>query len=141
MVLSEKWWSRTSPFLEDILYEVPEISGGSSWLGSSSFNWILSEVNVKNVHQEPPPTWRTSLIFLRFLRFLMGILMVGVIFIQLDFVQGFQKCIILGVLCEKCPRTSPYLEDVFDLLEVLKFLMGILIVGVIYIQLDFIQGF
>ena len=49
----------------------------------------------------------------------MGILMVGVIFIQLDFVQGFQKCIILGVLCEKCPsRTSPYLEDVLDLLEV-----------------------
>ena len=28
VVLSEKWWSRTSPFLEDILYEVPEISGG-----------------------------------------------------------------------------------------------------------------
>ena len=49
----------------------------------------------------------------------MRVLMVGVIFIQLHFVQGFQKCIILGVLCEKCPsRTSPYLEDVLDLLEV-----------------------
>ena len=49
----------------------------------------------------------------------MGILMVGVIVIQLDFAQGFQKCIILGVLCEKSSsRTSPYLEDVFDLLEV-----------------------
>ena len=49
----------------------------------------------------------------------MGILMVGVIAIQLDLVQGFQKCIILGVLCEKCPsRTSPYLEDILDLPEV-----------------------
>ena len=49
----------------------------------------------------------------------MGILMFRVITIQLDLVQGFQKCIILVVLCEKCPsRTSPYLEDVLDLLEV-----------------------
>ena len=30
----------------------------------------------------------------------MGILMVGVIVIRLDFAQGFQKCIILGVLSE-----------------------------------------
>ena len=30
----------------------------------------------------------------------MGILMVGVIFIQLDFAPGFQKCMILGVLSE-----------------------------------------
>ena len=53
-----------------------------------------------NSCQEPLHTWRTSLIFLRFLRFLMGVLMVGVMFIQLDFVWGFQKCIILGVLSE-----------------------------------------
>ena len=48
----------------------------------------------------------------------MAILMVGVIFIQVDFAQGFQKSIIIGVLCEKSSsRSSIYLEDVLDLLE------------------------
>ena len=42
----------------------------------------------------------------------MGILMIGIIVIQLDFVQGFQKCE------KRLSRTSPYLEDIFDLLEV-----------------------
>ena len=49
----------------------------------------------------------------------MIIMMVGVIFIQLDFARGYQKCIILVVLSEKLlSRTSPYLEDVLDLPEV-----------------------
>ena len=46
----------------------------------------------------------------------MVITMVGVIFIQLDFAEGYQKCIILVVLSEKLlSKTSPYLEDVLDL--------------------------
>ena len=42
--------------------------------------------------------------------------MVKVIFIELDFVRGFQKYIILGVLSEKLlSGTSPYLEDILHL--------------------------
>ena len=40
-------------------------------------------------------------LYLSLLRFLMVIIMVEVIFIELVFALGFQKYIILGVLCEK----------------------------------------
>ena len=74
---------------------------------------------MKNGCQEPPCNCRTSLIFLRFLRSVMGTMMVGIILIQLDFAWHFQKCIILGVLSEKwLSRTSLYLEDILNLLEV-----------------------
>ena len=49
----------------------------------------------------------------------MVIMMVGVIFIELDFARGFQKYIILAVLSEKLlSGTSPYLEDVIHPHEV-----------------------
>ena len=93
---------------------------------------------MKNVHQEPPHTWRTSLIFLRFLRFLMGILTFEVIFIQMDFASAFQKCIILGVLskngCQEPPQT---LKMSLIFLTFLRFLTGILMFGVIFIQEDY----
>ena len=62
----------------------------------------------------------------------MVFMMVGVIFIDLDFAKGFQKNIILEVLSDKLlSGTSPYLEDILHPPEV------ILMVGVIYIELDF----
>ena len=68
--------------------------------------------------------------------------MVRVILIHLDFPQDFQKCIILGVLSEKCSsRSSPYLEEIFDILEVPEVPEGIPMVRVIFIQLDFTQSF
>ena len=67
---------------------------------------MLSE----NGGQEPPHTWRTSFILLRFL---MVIMIIGVIFIEQDFARGFQKYIILRVFSGKwMSGTSTYLEDV-----------------------------
>ncbi len=71
---------------------------------------------MENFCQEPPHTWRMSSILLGFL---MVIMMVGVIFIELEFACSFQKYIILGVFSEKLlSRTSLYLEDVIHLPEV-----------------------
>ena len=93
---------------------------------------------VKNGCQEPPHTWMTSSILLRFL---MVIMMVGVISIELDFYWGFQKYVtlVVVVLSEKwLSGTSPYLGEI---LNQLRFLMMILIVGIIFIELDFAWGF
>ena len=49
----------------------------------------------------------------------MMIMMVGVIFSELDFALGFQKYVTLGVLSEKLlSGTSPNLEDIIHLPEV-----------------------
>ena len=66
---------------------------------------------VRNLH-----TWRLSSILLRFLKVIM---MDGVIFIELDFAQGFQKYKILWVLSEKyLSGASLYLDDVLHPHEV-----------------------
>ena len=48
----------------------------------------------------------------------MVIMMVWVIFIELEFACGFQKYILCGVFSEKLLRTYLYLEDVIHLPEV-----------------------
>ena len=50
---------------------------------------------------------------------MMVIMMVGIIFIELDFALGFQKYILLRVFCGKLlSGTSTYLEDVLHPPEV-----------------------
>ena len=93
-----------------ILRRHPPSSWGSWWLswrlGLSLLKWILLEdpkkmiilyltPQVKHCCQEPHHTWRMSSILLRFL---IMIIMVGFIFIELDFAWGFQKYIILILL-------------------------------------------
>ena len=94
---------------------------------------------MKNSCQEPPCTWRTSIL----LRFLMVIMMVGVISIELDFAWGFQKYIILWVLTENkiaksCQEPSHTLRMSFI---ILRFLMVILMVVIIFFELHFVFTF
>ena len=63
------------------------LNSAQPWSGFWSLSWSRSGSRL---------SWWMSLIFLRFLRFLMGILMFGVIFIQLDFAWGLDWRVGLG---------------------------------------------
>ena len=107
-----KMSSGTTLYFEDILYllGIPEVPDGDhdDWIHHHLTGFCLRIPKMYNTLdyncilfcQEPLYAWRTSLIFLKFLSFLMRIMMVGLIFIQLDFAWGFQKCIILEELSE-----------------------------------------
>ena len=58
---------------------------------------LYMDVKWKIIVRNLPILGRMSFIFLRFI---MEIMMVGIILIHQDFALGFQKCIILGVLSE-----------------------------------------
>ena len=63
--------------------------------------------------------------------FLMVVMLVGVIIIELDFAQGFQKYIIFENFCQEPPHTWRITSIL------LRFLMVIMMAGVIFLELDF----
>ena len=82
------------------------LGGKGVWVRELVTKAILGQPvgHGKNCCQEPHHTWRISSIFLGFL---MVIMMVGVIFIELDLAWGFQKYITLYVKWKIFVRNLP----------------------------------